>query len=47
MTKQDIKDKLNTFVQPFKPLGQAIIVFAKTSTGKTVGVLVLIIIVTG
>lgn len=51
MTKQStntihhIKDKLNTFVAPFKPLGQAIIVFAKTTTGKTIGIAVLAVIV--
>ena len=39
------KDKLNTFVQPFKPLSQAILVFARTTTGKTIGIAVLAIIV--
>ena len=42
---QNFRNKLNTFVQPFKPLGQAILIFAKTTTGKTIGVVVLAIIV--
>lgn len=40
-----LKEKTQTFLKPFQPLGQAIAVFAKTTTGKTVGWVIIVIIV--
>lgn len=42
-----LKEQTQTFLKPFKPLGQAIVVFAKTTAGKTVWwIIVFIVIVT-
>lgn len=45
--QQKLKEQTQTFLKPFKPLGQAIVVFAKTTAGKTVWwIIVFIVIVT-
>ena len=43
--QQKLKEQAQTFLRPFQPLGQAIIIFAKTTAGKTVGWVIIFIFV--